>query len=192
MQKPVLVAFVGLSLSSVASADGNLSQLDTNVVSAHCAKLAGVPELEGRISVASCAASEALDRVPRMAPAIATSVLADAAQPAIAMLDEVIAHARNEPRTAIIANSAKASIYAGMIVRARAMVPSMENATGTQLITLQEVHRDVEPELAPWVDRVEAAYSAIDVISRAHPELAQDPVIQTVVRESHMALDARP
>jgi hypothetical protein len=128
-----------------------------------------------------------------MAPALVTAALSDAAEPAVAMLDEVIAKAGDRmPNVAIVAQTAKANIYAGLVVRARTMVPSLSSVTGTKLAMLMEEHKDLEQQLAPWVDREEAAFSAVSTLGRAHPELTRDPVIQTAIRDSNQALEATP
>jgi hypothetical protein len=197
MLKPVLA--VACLWSSVAAADSaRLTQLDPNVVSEHCAAFASLPaptrqiQLEARVSVASCVASESLDRVPRMPPDGAPAAFAEVVAPALAMLDEVIAKAHDEPRAAIIAYGAKANIFGGLIVRVRANIPPMMGAAPTQLALLQQAHDDTEQVLVPWVDRLEVSYSAIAALARVHPELGRDPVIQTAVRDSHVALDATP
>jgi hypothetical protein len=197
MWKPVLA--VACLWSSVAAADSaRLSQLDPSVVSEHCAALANFRtptlqiQLEARVSVATCVASASLDGVPRMRPDGAPAAFADAVAPALAMLDEVIAKAHDEPRAAIIAYGAKANIYAGLIVRVRNNIPPMMGATSTQLAMLEHAHDDIEQDLVPWVDRLEVSYSAIAALARVHPELGGDPVMQTAVRDSHGALDATP
>jgi hypothetical protein len=197
MLKPVLA--VACLWSSVAAADSaRLSQLDPDVVSEHCAALGDVLaptlqiQLEARVSVASCVASETFDHVPRMRPDGAPAAFADAAAPALALLDEVIAKAHDEPRAAIIAYGAKANIYGGLIVRVRNNIPPMLGASPTELAALQQAHDDIEVDLVPWVDRLEVSYSAIAALARVHPEFGHDPVIQTAVRDSHFALDATP
>lgn len=201
MLKPVLavVLLSAASVSSVAYGDRGLTPLESSVVSAKCASLAsfGAPTpglaFEARVSVASCVASERLDKVPRMAPTLVTSALADAAEPAIAMIDDVIKTAGSEhPGVLIIAQTAKANIYGGLITRARAMIPSEFQVTGTRYAMLREAHEDLEAQLAPWVDREEAALSAVASTGRMHPELNRNPVIQTAIRDSNTALDATP
>ena len=184
--------------SPALAGDAHLSQLDPTVVSAHCAALGGFSaptkliQLEARISIASCVASEALDRTPRQRPSRALAELGADVAPAIAMLDEVLDQARDEPRAAIIADSAKANLYMSVVVRARSMLPSMEATSPDDvMVALEAAHRALELEAVPLVDQAEVAYSAIAALARLHPEL-RDPVIQTAVRDSHIALDATP
>ncbi len=183
--------------SPALAGDAHLSRLDPAVVSAHCGALASFSaptqliQLEVRISVASCVASEALDRTPRQRPSRALAELGAGVAPAIALLDEVLDQAGDQPRAAIIANSAKANIYISVVVRARSMLPSMVASPDDVMVALEDAHRALELEAVPLVDQAEISYSAIAALARLHPEL-HDPVIQTAVRDSHIALDATP
>ena len=183
---------VALVASSSAGAARLHTRLDEGLIPPACRSYEKLPdttsprvELEAKVSIASCMAAIRLAGAQRtlVEPGPARQALDDAARPAIELLDDVIG--AGDPVASIIANSTKANIYVGMIVRLRNTVPPISATTvGPALAAHDQHHAEIEPMVTPWVDRVATAYAAIDEIAEAHaPMLGNDPVVQAAVRE---------
>lgn len=101
------------------------------------ATIAG-PELAARISVANCMAMEKMAKLELQPNRGSINELDHAAEPSLAMLDDVIAH--GDPQYRTIATAARADLLNGMVVRIRIVANDPKDK------------HDLETRLALWTD----------------------------------------
>jgi hypothetical protein len=161
-----------------------LGHLDNSKIPAECRKLGHAPTptqdlvLQQRISIATCMAGVALDKVQRtiVNPSAGIAPLGDAAAPSILLLDEVIAYC--DPETAILAQHAKGDIYVSLAVRLRNTVPpDTAVSTRTDLVQHAAIRASIEPAARAWLAAGARAFGEAVAMSEHHPELRPNRVV---------------
>jgi hypothetical protein len=170
--------------------------LDLSVVPEPCkplAKQALAPSLPAawaaRISLASCMADRSV--APIALCDCGASILAvDAAvAPAIGVLDDVIGAA--DPATQIAAEHAEGGLYAALVSRMLATLPKVGPGASDAEIALHDVRtQTLQVQLAAWREAALTSFQHVVDIAKAHPELANNRAVATVVRDSEQRLAA--
>jgi hypothetical protein len=173
-----------------------LAPIDLTQIPAPCKPLANqalAPSLStalsARISLASCMADHAV--APLSLCDCGDSIIAiDAAvQPAMKLLDDVIANA--DPAIQVIAEHAEGKLYTGLAARMRATLPAVAAGAGEDEATLRDMRKQtLEAQLAPWREAAMAAFQHVVDLAKAHPELTTSPATATAVRDSQQRLAA--
>lgn len=180
-----------------APAAPRLTPIDPSTVPAPCQPLAkqalaaSPVALSARISLAVCLADRAV--APLSLCDCGESVLAidTATEPALGLLDEVID--AEDPATQAIAEHAEGELYAGFMARLLATLPALRPEAPAPEVALREMRRQtLEAQLAPWHEAATRAFQRAVELSRAHPELADNPAVTAAVRDSQRRLAAEP
>jgi hypothetical protein len=129
--------------------------------------------LGAKLSLASCLAVDRFQSLNLTGDDAAIKALSEAVKPSLAILDQIMQG--SDPAYQIMAAQAKGDLYDSMIVRIR--------YTGRS---------DLEPQLLPWSQAADVAYSEAVRVSKAHPELlGSNVVVASAVRSSESHLQAR-
>jgi hypothetical protein len=170
-----------------------LATLDPSAVPEACQPLANQAAaaspaaLSARISLAICLADRAV--APLSLCDCGESILAvdTATEPALALLDEVID--TSDPASQAIAEHAEGELYAGFTARLLATLPALRPDASPAEATLREMRRQtLDAQLAPWREAATRSFQRVAELARAHPELADQPAVMTVVRDSQQRL----
>jgi hypothetical protein len=142
------------------------------------------PTYAAHISAASCMAiirTRAL--VLKPGPA-AVDALNAAVQPSLRLLQIVID--TGDVRARILAEHAKADLYAGLVVKLLATVPPISPVTtGQPLIDHDRRVAALDRMAQPWRDRAADAYRATTQLGAAIPDIvSRDPVLAFAVSDS--------
>jgi hypothetical protein len=181
MRHAILAGVVPLLLGTLSEAraaptapgaDSHLRPLVISQLPEPCRQLARVPasavipdpDIAAHVSVANCWAESAMGPLVLHPDAASIAALDTAAAPSLQIFDDVIAHAA--ARWKVIASTAKADLYRGMVVRMRSVIPG-----GDAPATIQA-------SLTTWLDRASdasraAAEVAVATDSRRFEILAQ-------------------
>jgi len=142
-----------------------------------------------RISLASCMADRAIEPLPLCDCGESIAAVDAAVAPAIAVLDDVIANA--DPATAMIAAHAEGQLYAGFATRLLATLPRPGPEASEAEAALHDVRKQgLDAQLAAWRDTAMSAFQRTVELAKAHPELANRPVVAAAVRDSEQQLAA--
>jgi hypothetical protein len=154
------------------------------------AQAASPAALSARISLAICLADRAV--APLALCDCGESILAvdTAAEPALALLDEVIDAA--DPASQAIAEHAEGELHAGFAARLLATLPALGPGASAAETALREMRRQtLEAQLAPWREAATRSFQRVVELARAHPELAAHPAAATAVRDSRQRLGSQ-
>ena len=182
------------AIPATAFADGGPTRpaVELRTLDAPCRSLAQVPTdtrilqptLEANISVANCMAL-VRERALVLKPGEpAAQALEQSIQPSLVLLDTVIK--TGDVRAQILAQHAKADLYAGLRVRLLATVPRLAaDPTGPAI----KAHDAKIAELAniaqPWQDKAMAGMREVARLARDVPDLvSRDPVLAFAVSDA--------
>jgi hypothetical protein len=141
--------------------------------------------LAARIRVAGCIADQATAKLDLCDCGASILELATAIEPAVALLDEVIA--AGDPTARILAAHAKGELYTSLRVRMLATIPTGDATTeGAALRDSRKAM--LEPQLAPWADEANTAFARVVELAKANPKLLANPVVRTAVDTSKQRL----
>jgi hypothetical protein len=142
-----------------------------------------------RISLASCMAERAIEPLALCDCGESIAAIDAAVAPAVAVLDDVIAKA--DPATAMIAEHAEGQLYAGFATRLLATLPRPGTEASEAEIALHDVRKQgLDAQLAGWRDKAMTAFQRTVELAKAHPEVANRPVVAAAVRDSEQQLAA--
>lgn len=149
------------------------------------AKLAASPVpsigLAAKIALASCLADVNLKQLSLVDSELSVRQLDTATKPSVDLYDQVAA--AGEPTWQIVALHAEAELLSSLVTRMQATVPVA--GTTDEAIALHDMRVSMlDPLLQPWRERAHQAFGDIARVSKAHPELAKNPVVQSALRES--------
>jgi hypothetical protein len=109
-----------------------------------------------------------------------------AIDPSLALLDEVFV--LGDPATKILARHTQGEILSGFAQRMLATVPPPANST-PEAMQLRDTRLDMlQPLIQPWLARAQAAFTELDKIAKANPQLAKNPAVLAAVRASRAKL----
>ena len=173
---------------AVALAAPNLAPIDTSKASS-CASSAQIPAdakidkpaYEAHISFAHCAAAARLQGLANVNDDDAgMKAVADAIEPSVAILDDVIK--AGEPQYVVIAEALKAQLWVAAAVRMRNTIPGITMTTvGEPLADHDRRHAALEPKIKPWLDQAAAGFERVKTAASSKPELATNPVVKAAV-----------
>lgn len=170
MRHAILAGIVPLLLGTLSEAraaptaqgaDSHLRPLVISELPEPCRELARVPasavipdpDVAAHISVANCWAEHAMGPLVLHPDAASIAALDTAAAPSLQIFDDVIEH--GTARWQVMANTAKADLYRGMVVRMRSIIPG------------GDAPASIQASLATWLDRASnASRAAADVAMR--------------------------
>ncbi|HTR52666.1 MAG TPA: hypothetical protein VMJ10_18250 [Kofleriaceae bacterium] len=181
-----------LVLASIPARGGPVrTMVDPRALDAHCRALVEVP-LDARtidpaiaadLSAASCLAEERT-RALTLAPCQASvDALNEAIEPSLGLYDAVAG--TGDPRGALLAEHAKADLYAGLAVRFMALAPPLpEPVTVGGLEEQQQAVAELDRLAQPWRDRAAAAFAEVERLGARYPACApHDPVVETAIAD---------
>lgn len=190
---PLPPAAVRTVSASAASASPSPAPFALDETTRRCQPLAKrasigtVPQaLSARVLLASCIADARIAVLSLIDGQESVLAMEEAVEPAIAMLDGVIA--AGDPGLKISALHAKADLYGRMAAKMMDTVPPPANTT-PEAAALRETRREIiAGMLGAWRDHIQGAHQAIVDLGRKHPALAKNPVAQATIRESERVL----
>ncbi len=180
--------FFVLALASRAIADPGDEHvaaygLDPELVPPECRAVVTGTRMAARISVADCMAQENLEKLSLDASESSVASVRNAVARSFELLDSVATV--GTPTERVEALRAESDLYTGMVSRMRRTAPNLAwYTTGKQLAEAQATHRAIEIAVAPWRDAARAADDTIVRISRAHPEIARDPIAHVAITQA--------
>lgn len=193
MRIQLMIALVA-AMPAAALADGGhqRSVVELRTLDAPCRTLAQAPTdarilqptLEANISAASCMAL-VRERALVLKPGKpAAEALEQSIQPSVALLDAVIQ--TGDARAQILAQHAKADLYAGLRVRLLATVPRVSpNTVGMQLTDHDRKIGELDRVAQPWKDKAMAGMREVARLGRQVPDLiSRDPVLAFAVSDA--------
>ena len=155
--------------------------LDPELIPLQCRAVVSGTRMGARISLASCIAEEALDKLQLDVSTTSVTAMGRAVDYPMQLLGSVVAV--GSPVERVQALRAESDLYRGMISRIRRTTEYLTwHTTGAQLARAKAQHRAVEIAIAPWLQAATAADGMIAQIARAHPEVARDPVAHFAVK----------
>ncbi|HUS27271.1 MAG TPA: hypothetical protein VMZ53_02150 [Kofleriaceae bacterium] len=174
-----------------------MTQLTPDAVPEQCkalAKEATGPSinraLSARISLASCLADHKLKPLVLCDCEASVIDINAATQLSIALLDEVFT--KGDAAMQILARQAKGDMLSALAQRMQATVPPPVTAT-PEAIALRDTRLDLlQPMIEPWQTQARAAYSEVDKIAKANPQLSKNAAVVAAVRASRTKLGAQP
>jgi hypothetical protein len=144
--------------------------------------------LSARISLASCLVDEKTKPLVLCDCEQSVNEINDAIDPSLIILDEVVLV--GDPATKILARHSQGEILSGFAQRMLSTVPPPVNAS-EEAIALRNTRLDLlQPLIQPWLSRAQVAFSELDKIARANPQLAKNPAVAAAVRASRAKLGA--
>jgi len=154
---------VARAVPAAARPDSQLRPLVPSELPERCRELARVPasalivdpDFAAHVSVASCTADEAMGKLALKPDAASAAALETAAAPSLQILDDIIAH--GAPRWQAIADTTKANLYRGMVVRMRVVTPG------------GDVPASIQASLTTWLDSASKASRAAAEVARHEP-----------------------
>jgi hypothetical protein len=184
MRHAILAGVVPLLLGTLSEAraaptapgaDSHLRPLVISQLPEPCRELARVPasavipdpDIAAHVSVANCWAEHAMRPLVLHPDAASIAALDQAAAPSLQIFDDVIEHAA--ARWKVIASTAKADLYRGMVVRMRSIIPGGDAPAG------------IQASLTTWLDRASDASRAAAEVARSGP-VGDDPVVRANLR----------
>ena len=187
-----LISALVAVLPAVASGGPAHSVIEPRTLDAPCRTLAEVPDdartvtptLGATISSANCMAmirTRALVLKPGPAAVDALNV---AVQPSLSLLDAVIR--TGDVRAQILAEHAKADLYAGLRARLLSLVtPLSPTTTGAALAEHDNRLADLDTLAQPWREHASDAYRAVAQLGSSAPDVvSRDPVLAFAVSDS--------
>ncbi|HEY5923471.1 MAG TPA: hypothetical protein VIV11_17445 [Kofleriaceae bacterium] len=109
-----------------------------------------------------------------------------AIDPSLQLLDEVFV--LGDPATKILARHTQGEILSGFAQRMLATVPPPINGS-EEALALRNTRLDMlQPLIEPWLTRARAAFTELDKIARANPQLAKNPAVVAAVRATRTRL----
>lgn len=170
-----------------------LTKLDPAEIPEPCrdlAKLADSPSknqaLSARTSLATCLADQKTKPLVLCDCEQSVRDIEAAMQPSLDMLDEVFA--LGDPAQQILARHAQGEMLQSFATRMLATVPPPLNSS-EQAIALHDTRLAMlSPLVQPWQQQAHAAFSAVDKLARANPQLAKNQAVLAAVRTSRTRL----
>ena len=144
------------------------------------------PAIAADLSAASCLAEERT-RALALAPCQASvDALNEAIEPSLGLYEAVAG--TGDPRGVLLAEHAKADLYAGLAVRFMALAPPLpEPVTLGGLEEHQKVVAELDRLAQPWRDRAAAAFAEVERLGAQYPACApHDPVVETAIADRRM------
>jgi hypothetical protein len=143
--------------------------------------------MSARVALARCLADRAVASLSLCDCGESILAVDTAAEPALAMLDEVID--AGDPATQAIAEHAEGELYAGFTARLLATLPALAPGASDAESSLHEMRRrTLDAQLAPWREDAVRAFQRVVDLGKDHPELASNPAVMTAVRDSQLRL----
>ena len=178
-----------LLVASAAQAQPALSPIDREALPEQClalAKLADSPSrnqaLSARISLATCRADHALKPIALCDCEQSVREVDDAIAPSLALLDEV--YLAGDSTMKILARHTLGEMLANLGTRLLATVPPAINESESA-VKLRELRLEMlQALIEPWVARARTAFSEVDQIARANPQLAKNAAVLAAVRSA--------
>jgi hypothetical protein len=149
--------------------------LDPELVPVTCYDMVTGTRMGARLSVASCAANVALDKMQLDDPATVAAKIEHAVQFSMDLLDSV--SVAGTPTERVEALHARADLYKGMIARLRRAAPLMSWHN-----TTLDKHAEIERVITPWQHAAAADGAAIAMTVKAHPDVQMDRVARYSAR----------
>lgn len=142
--------------------------------------------LSARIALATCLADENVKDLELCDCEQSVREVNEILDPSLALLDEVFDH--GSPAMQILARHAEGQLLASFATRLLNTVPPPTGTT-TEALALRDTRLAmVQPLVAPWLRRSQAAFADIDRIARAHPTLERNAAVAAAVRDSQARL----
>lgn len=142
--------------------------------------------LSARISLASCLVEHRIRPLVLCDCEQSVRDLEAAATQSLALLDEVAIV--GEPATKILALQTRGDLLASFATRILATVPPAIDATEAAVNLRDTRLALIRPHVAPWQQQARSAYSELDRVARANPQLAKNPAVLAAVRASRTKL----
>jgi hypothetical protein len=170
-----------------------LTKLDADQLPEACrdlAKLSDSPSkaqaLSARISLASCLVDQSSKPLVLCDCEQSIIDVNAAIDPSLALLDEVFLI--GDPATKVLARHTQGELLSSFAQRILATVPPAVNSND---VALRETRLSmVQPLIQPWLVRAHAAFTDLDRIARANPQLAKNPAVVAAVRSSRAKLQS--
>jgi hypothetical protein len=180
-----------------APATPSISDLTPEAVPAPCkvlAKDAASPSinraLSAKIALASCLADHKLKPLILCDCEASVLDLNAATQLALALLDD--AYTKGDAAMKILARQAKGDLLSSLVQRMQATIPAVVTPTA-EAVALRDTRLDLlQPMVEPWQVQARSAYTDVDRIAKANPQLAKNPAVLAAVRASRTKLGAQP
>jgi len=180
--------------TAFADSSHGRSVVEPRTLDAPCRSLAQVPTdarilqptLEANISVANCMAL-VRERALVLKPGEpAAQALEQSIQPSLVLLDTVIK--TGDVLAQILAQHAKADLYAGLRVRLLATVPRLApNAVGPAIKAHDLKIAELDTVAQPWKDKALAGMHEVTRLAGEAPELvSRDPVLAFAVSDARL------
>jgi hypothetical protein len=144
------------------------------------------PKHEAMMSLASCLAGAAMDGADVYPTHDSVVALDRAVQPAMQLLDLVIAHGDLEHR--MLAEHTKGQLYAAMAVRVRSALPLFHGLRTEEALAayLARVHR-ADALVRPWLELAADSFLDVSRLARHDPQLLlRNPVLANAVYDSRL------
>lgn len=191
MRSSLLVALL-VAVPAAAFAGRGTAVISPSSVDEPCRALITVP-LDARtlrpttsatISAASCLADVRLRAIAMRPDAATAQALEAAIQESVGMLDAVIQ--TGDLSAKIVAEHAKADLYAGIAVRIASMAPPLgPNLAGDALTKRLVVVAQLDDLARPYRERARDGFADVARLGSEHPELVDaDPVLAQAVNDS--------
>lgn len=145
-----------------------------------------VPKLEATISMASCLAESAMASVDIQPTRESVLALDRAVQPAMQLLDVVIAHGDLEHR--LIAEHTKGDLYDALAVRVRSAVEPMRGLRTEHAFAMYHDRVNHADALVhPWLQLAANSFLDVSRLAREDPQLlVRNPMLANMVYDSRL------
>lgn len=146
--------------------------------------------LSARISLSSCLVEQKIKELVLCDCEQSVIELDTAAAQSLGLLDEVIA--LGDATQKILALQAQGDLLQSFATRILATVPAPVDGTPAA-IALRETRLElITPLVNPWITRAQSAYTEVDRLAKANPQLAKNKAVLMAVRSSRAKLAQSP
>jgi hypothetical protein len=143
--------------------------------------------LSAKVSFALCTASSAISGLSLVDAEASVNDVDRATANAFALLDEVAAS--GDPRWQIVALHAQGDLLGQMTRRMLDTVPPAGAGATQSAVALHDTRVQLlQSRVQPWIDRAQHAFSQVDQLARANPQLASNQMVGNAVADSRHKL----